>query len=173
MFPVEISSARGAVKFLRTGEAILNDGGVLWITPQGQFSDVRERPIVFKPGMAALAARVPRCAVLPLAIEYVFWNERTPEVLLSFGEPVLVGDGESADELEPRLITALESVMAELQLRSATREAQQFERVLVRGRVGVGGFYGFGQRVIAWARRRTYVPEHGERVAPRGDVAKG
>ena len=146
---------------------------MLWITPQGQFSDVRERPIVFKPGMAALAARVPRCAVLPLAIEYVFWNERTPEVLLSFGEPVLVGDGESADELEPRLITALESVMAELQLRSATREAQQFERVLVRGRVGVGGFYGFGQRVNAWATRRTYVPEHGERVAPRGDVAKG
>jgi 1-acyl-sn-glycerol-3-phosphate acyltransferase len=35
VFPVELSSARGAAQFLRTSEAISQSGGVLWITPQG------------------------------------------------------------------------------------------------------------------------------------------
>lgn len=161
VFPVEISSARGAVRFLRTGEAILRGGGTLWVTPQGQFADVRERPLVFKPGMAALAARVPGCVVLPLAIEYVFWDERTPEVLLCFGEPVRVMAGESTAALEARLIEALEAVMREMRERASTREATQFARVLVRGRAGVGGMYGMSLRLRAWVRGRRYDAEHG------------
>ena len=45
---------------------------MLWVTPQGEFVDARTRPLEFKPGLAALAARVARveggCTVLPLAI---------------------------------------------------------------------------------------------------------
>ena len=89
IFPVEMSSARGAAQFLRTSEAILAAGGVLWITPQGRFADVREE-LVFKPGLGALAARVPDVTLVPLAIEYVFWDERLPETLLRVGEPLRV-----------------------------------------------------------------------------------
>ena len=161
VFPVEASSARGAVRFLRAGEAILRGGGVLWVTPQGRFADVRERPLVFKPGMAALAARVPGCIVLPMAIEYVFWDERTPETLLLLGEPVRVVAGETTEALEARLKVALETVMAEMQTRAVSRDAGQFERVLLEGRVGVGGFYGIGKRAKGWLTRRPYTPEHG------------
>ncbi len=173
VFPVEVSSARGAVGFLRTGEAILRDGGVLWVTPQGRFADVRERPLVFKPGMAALAARVPGCTVLPMAIEYVFWDERTPEALLLIGDPVHVTAGETTDALEERLKRALETVMAGMQERAISRDAQQFEQVLLRGRVGVGGVYGMGKRARAWLTRTPYRPEHGVPGRARGDQVEG
>ena len=172
IFPVEVNSGRGAVRFLRVGEAILRSGGVLWVTPQGRFVDVRERPITFKPGMAALAARVPGCAVLPMAIEYIFWNERTPEALLCFGEPVRVIAGERTEELEVRLVAALEKVMAEMQVRAGSRDARQFERVLVRGRAGVGGFYGFGKRVTALVTGRPYLAEHSQPIPAGSDTGR-
>ena len=85
VFGVEMKTARGAAQFLRTGLAVLGQGGVLWVTPQGRFADARERPLAFKPGLAALASRVKGgCTVLPLAIEYAFWDERLPETLLAF-----------------------------------------------------------------------------------------
>ncbi len=60
IFPVEMQHPPRSRQFLRTGQAILRSGGVLWVTPQGQFADPRERPLVFKPGLAALAARMGR-----------------------------------------------------------------------------------------------------------------
>ena len=58
---------------------------MLFLTPQGKFADVRA-PLVFAPGLEHLAARAPRAHFLPLAIEYTFWEERKPEVLLAFGQ---------------------------------------------------------------------------------------
>ncbi len=159
IFPVEMKTTRGAVQFLRTGEAILKGGGVLWVTPQGRFVDVRVRPLEFKPGLAALAARVGPCKVLPLAIEYPFWDERIPECLLGFGEPVQVEAGEDAEGLQIRLIAALEATMEDLRERALQRRAGEFEQ-LARGTLGTGGFYGFGQRVKAMVLRRPYRAEH-------------
>jgi 1-acyl-sn-glycerol-3-phosphate acyltransferase len=163
IFPVEMKSARGAVQFLRTGEAILKDGGVLWVTPQGKFCDPRERPLEFKPGMAALAARVAtscgECTLLPLAIEYPFWDERLPETLLYFGEPVRAGAGETADAVQARAIEALEAAMQEMTRRAVARRPDGFE-VLAQGSLGAGGFYALGKRAKAWLTRRPYVPEH-------------
>ncbi len=173
VFPVEVSSARGAVRFLRTGEAILRGGGVLWVTPQGRFADARERPLVFKPGMAALAVRIPGCRMLPIAIEYVFWDERTPEVLLQLGEPVVVGEGERTEALEARLRAALERTMEEMRTRAMARDAAQFERVLLRGRVGVGGMYGLGKRMKAVVTRVPYQPEHSAPGSPQGQAERG
>ena len=166
VFPVAIETARGAVQFLRTGQAVLESGGVLWITPQGRFADPREKPLVFKPGLAALAARVGRCTVLPLAIEYTFWDERKPEVLLELAEPIEV-EGASAAELGPKLVEALTRVMQQLETRALTRNPRSFERILASGRVGTGGMYGFGQRLRAALLRRPYQAEH-----TRSDVAK-
>jgi len=163
IFPVELKTARGAVQFLRTGEAILKGGGVLWVTPQGRFCDPRERPLEFKPGMAALAARAAassgECTLLPLAIEYPFWDERLPETLLYFAEPVRVVAGEDAGAVQARAISALETAMDEMTRRAVTRRPDGFE-VLARGSLGAGGFYALGKRAKAWLTRRPYVPEH-------------
>jgi 1-acyl-sn-glycerol-3-phosphate acyltransferase len=163
IFPVEMASARGAVQFLRTGEAILESGGVLWVTPQGRFADPRERPLEFKAGMAALATRVAAklgsCTLLPLAIEYPFWDERLPETLLCFAEPVIARGAETAEAVQQRSMVALEQALDELKGRAIARSPAAFD-VLAQGSLGTGGFYALGKRVRAFLTRRPYVPEH-------------
>jgi 1-acyl-sn-glycerol-3-phosphate acyltransferase len=163
IFPVEMKSLRGAAQFLRTGEAIVESGGVLWVTPQGRFVDSRVRPLEFKPGLATLAARVSStagaCTVLPLAIEYPFWDERLPEVLLNFGVPVSVASGEAPEELETRLVEALDRTMVELCELAVSRNSGVFT-TLSKGAVGVGGVYAFGKRLKALLLQRPYRGEH-------------
>jgi 1-acyl-sn-glycerol-3-phosphate acyltransferase len=163
IFPIEIKTTRGAVHFLSIGETILERGGVLWVTPQGQFVDSQIKPLVFKPGLAALAVRVAAakgdCTVLPLAIEYLFWDERLPEVVLRFGTPVRVVGGETPDAVHMQLISALDSTMNQLRQLAAARDAGAFT-TLLRGKLGVGGFYAFGNRLRALVSRHPYQPEH-------------
>ncbi len=159
IFPVDGTSGRGAVQFLRAGEGILAGGGVLWVTPQGRFVDARVRPLEFKPGLAALAARVAPCQVLPLAIEYTFWDERLPECLLHFGAPVEIPCGESAAAVEVRLEKALVEAMTELVHKAVQRDSRLFT-TLLEGRTGTGGFYEIGQRLKALVGRREYLRRH-------------
>jgi 1-acyl-sn-glycerol-3-phosphate acyltransferase len=161
IFPVEMSSARGAAQFLRTSQAVLEDGGVLWITPQGRFADVRA-PLEFKPGLGALAVRVPGVTLLPLAIEYTFWNERLPETLLRLGPPVRLDEGMGSEAATERLRTALAAVMAELREASMARDARAF-RVLLEGGRGTGGFYALGRRVRARLTGQPLPADHTQR----------
>ena len=159
VFGLEMKTPRGAAQFLRTSIAVLEGGGVLWVTPQGRFADTRERPLEFKPGLAALASRLKGgCTVLPLAIEYAFWDERLPETLLHFGSAVMV-NGATSNELEPKLKAALLTAMQDLQRLAVARDPHGFQ-VIRKGRVGTGGFYEFGQRVWARLRGRRYQAEH-------------
>jgi 1-acyl-sn-glycerol-3-phosphate acyltransferase len=159
IFGVDLHSIRGAARFLRTSLDLLGKGGVLWITPQGRFADPRERPLAFKPGLAALAARCPNgCTLVPLAIEYPFWNERLPETLLHFGEPVQIA-GQSTEEADHLLQTALLEAMQTLEQKSIARNPAAFE-LLQTGSVGTGGFFQLGQRLKAFITRRKYQPAH-------------
>jgi len=159
IFPVEMSSARGAAQFLRTSQAILADGGVVWITPQGRFVDPRETELGFKPGLGALAVRVPEVKLLPLAIEYTFWNERLPETLLRFGQTVGMAAGTSSEQATMQLESALAKVMQELRTSSLMREASAFD-VLLTGARGTGGLYALGRRVRAVFTRETLPMDH-------------
>ncbi|MCP4836764.1 MAG: hypothetical protein GY895_18590 [Phycisphaera sp.] len=59
------------------------DRPTLGMTPQGRFTDARE-PIRLRPGAAAIAAASPRRPeVVALAIEYPFWQDKRPELLVS------------------------------------------------------------------------------------------
>lgn len=165
IFPVEMNTARGAAQFLRTGLELLAHDAVLWITPQGRFSDPRERPLVFKPGLAKLAHRAgPECMVLPLAIEYTFWDERLPETLLEFGAPIRVGDS-SLEELALQLPEALQAVQESLQQKAMARNPLEFE-LLSDGTAGTGGWYGVGKHIFSRLMRRPYLPDHTVHPAP-------
>ena len=161
IFPVEMSSARGGAQFLRTSRAILQSGGVVWITPQGRFADPREA-LKFKPGLGALAVREPEVTLLPLAIEYTFWDERLPETLLRFGEPVRLSAGIDAEAATMELEAALAATMKELQAAALARDARAFT-VLLTGKRGTGGVYALGRRVRAWVTRKPLVVDHTER----------
>lgn len=142
-FGVTPGTARGAATFLRTSEAILTrPGTALWVTPEGRFSDPRQRPLRLQPGLGHLASRLRRVAFVPLGMEYPFWEERFPEVLTRFGEITLVADGqEHRPEHWTALLTArLQATLDILSEEACQRQRQAFE-VLLRGRVGVGGVY--------------------------------
>jgi len=93
-FGINMNTLAGARTFLRTGSAILaDDCRALWVTAQGEFADVRKRPLALKPGVGHLAARLDRGWIVPIAVEYVFWNERKPEALVRIGEPISLESG--------------------------------------------------------------------------------
>ena len=43
--------------------------------------------------MAHLARRVPGAVILPMAVEYTFWNESRAEALVRFGATAWTPDG--------------------------------------------------------------------------------
>ncbi len=162
IFPVEMSSTRGAAQFLRTAEAILQDGGVLWLTPQGRFADPREFPLAFKPGLASLAMRLPQIPLVPLAIEYTFWDERLPETLIRFGEPAHVTPDSTTAEATRQLENGLADAMYSLQAAAMTRDPTRFE-VLFTGARGTGGAYALIRRLRAMLHGRRPTLDHTQR----------
>jgi len=60
-FGVTPSSQRGAATFLRVSQAILRQPqAALWVTPEGTFTDPRQRPTRLQSGISHLACRLDR-----------------------------------------------------------------------------------------------------------------
>jgi 1-acyl-sn-glycerol-3-phosphate acyltransferase len=159
-FGVERATRRGAADFLRSSRAILAEPGTtLWITAQGEFADPRTRPIVLQPGLAHLVRDLERGWVVPLAVEYPFWNERRPEALSCFGRPIRAG--ETHDDLDALLSQRLAETMDRLAREAATRDPARFQ-TLVLGRAGVGGVYDLSRRARALISGRGFDSAHGD-----------
>ncbi len=153
-FPVEQNSVRGAAEFLRTATAVLqNDNSLLWLTPQGRFTDVRQ-PVELQPGVSHLARRLPEVTFRPLALEYTFWEERRPEVLLAFGKLVSAPN-------ETSLTENLRETMGRLAAASQRRAAHEWEPLL-RARGGVQPFYDFWRSLGARWRGERFQAGHSE-----------
>ncbi len=135
LFPVEQGTPRGAVHFLRAAAAILSDpNAVLWLTPQGAFTDVRSRPVTFKSGLASLLKRLDQVTVVPLAYEYSFWNEPRPEILTAVGTPLFFRRGAMVGaaglDAGDAVAEALAHTQDELAALALTRDAERFDTVL-------------------------------------------
>jgi len=164
VFGVEQNSSRGAAKFLRVARDILNrSDSVLWLTPHARFADVRELPARFKPGIGHLPRLGPQICFLPVAIEYTFWEERLPEILVRFGEPRITRSNEPGDvtawtERFSRDLSATQSALAAEAVR---RDPKDFENFL-SGRSGVGGIYDCWRALKARVTGQEFHSEHGK-----------
>lgn len=161
LFGIE-PTPRGAAVFLRTAKAIFEqENTALWVTAQGRFADVRERPIQLRPGVGGVAARMVTGYVIPVAFEYPFWGEKTPEMLVRFGEPLAVSNGNGLDSHEwTRLIEArLTDNMDLLATESIRRDAGLFEEIIT-GKTGVGGVYDRWRWFKAKLRGKPFDPRH-------------
>jgi 1-acyl-sn-glycerol-3-phosphate acyltransferase len=161
MFGIEQDSIAGARTFLKVSRAILtHENATLWITAQGSFADVRTRPVRLRPGVGHLAAGLDCGAVIPIALEYPFWDESKPEALVLFGESLMIDDHKLDAESWTQLIAeALEQAQDRLAVEAQSRDPQRFD-TLVAGRVGVGGIYDFGRRMKAMLTGRRFDPAH-------------
>lgn len=83
MFGIETDhpdAARAMVQYVREWHE--RDSRIaLFMTPQGGFADVR-LPIVVRPGAGAVASGLHDARVLAILSEFVFWEDKRPELLL-------------------------------------------------------------------------------------------
>ena len=162
-FGIDPSTRGGAAEFLRTCRGILEvEDATLWITAQGEFSDPRRRPVVLQPGLAHLVRRLDRGLIVPLAVEYPFWNESRPEALSFFGPPISIAEAgdRGVDEWNAVLSNALAETMDQLSECAMSRDPERFE-TLVLGKTGVGGVYDVWRRFKAMARGQRFDASHG------------
>lgn len=159
-FPLHQGSLGGARDFLVACQHCLAvQNTTLWITPAGHFTDVRERP-TFQPGLSHVVGPGFFGSVLPIAVEYTFWNERHPELLIAIGESRSASDlpknrHERNSQLEADLHD-LQDQLAELAIR---RSGSGFDRLMI-GRGGIGGVYDSLRRTMAWMRGTRFEPRH-------------
>jgi 1-acyl-sn-glycerol-3-phosphate acyltransferase len=162
-YGVEPGTRRGAVSFLDTTLAILSQPKtVVWITAQGKFTDARVRPPRLRSGIGHIARRLNEGSILTLALEYPFWDERLPEALARFGEPIQVERGQEltvrewVERIESNLATTQDALLAD----ALTRDPMSFE-ILLTGRVAIGGVYDRWRRFEAWLHGERFQAEHG------------
>jgi 1-acyl-sn-glycerol-3-phosphate acyltransferase len=162
-YGVRLNTTSGAAAFLKQSMAILGaPGTAIWLTPEGRFSDVRDHSADLMPGLSHLCSRMQTGQVVPLALEYVFWNERLPVCLARLGEPISIQQNKDLSKPDwNRLVTQrLRDTQTELSHCAMQRSADRFEN-LIRGKVGAGGFYDFFRRLKSWARLKRFRPQHG------------
>jgi len=163
-FGVKIGTARGAAGFLKQAGVILAaDDSALWLTPQGKFADDRMRPPKFQSGLAHLARRTERTAFLPVAVEYSFWEERLPEILISFGDPIVFETTHplSVPEITSLFESALASVQDQLAAASQRRQSGEWHTLLC-GRAGTSRVYDLWRSVRAKLRGETFDATHSD-----------
>lgn len=161
-FAVDQSSPVGLRTFLRTMQSVLDQrDSLVMITPHGRFVDARDHQS-FQPGLGHVVSGLENVTVIPLACEYPFWNESTPELLLQFGEPVRIVAGQPdrtkqqwTDEFEQRLM----DVQGQLAGNAIARNPAAFD-TMIGGRVGTGGVYDFARRVKSWFGGRRFDAAH-------------
>ncbi len=159
-FGVDTGSLRGAVEFLKMGELILSENNrSVWITAQGEFADVRRRPLELKSGVGHLAARLKRGWIIPVAFEYAFWNESQPEALVRFGVPLNMEETGTGKEWTARVEHALTETLDVLNRETQARDPAKFD-TLLGGPVGVGGAYDFFRRIGSWFSGKKFEATH-------------
>lgn len=159
-YGIDLKAREGARHFLTVTRRLLQQPDtVIWMTPGGRFADVRTRTR-FQPGLAHLAATVPRVHLLPVAVEYVFWEERHPEALVAFGTPI-ASEAQRGDKeaWQRQLEIALAAAQEKLAQAAISRDAAAFE-VLLSGEAGVGGWYDLARQLRCWVRGRAFDPHH-------------
>lgn len=160
-FGVEQNSLNGARVFLRTASAILAEPRCsLWLTPEGEMTDPRKRPITLQPGLGHLAKRVPETVFIPLAIEYPFHMERQPELLAKFGKPLPVSELPSdPDAITQALAEGLEATLDAVAEAAVQRDWDAFT-VAQSGSATTDMFYDLWLRFKARLTGKTYENEH-------------
>ncbi len=98
--------------------------------------------------------------VIPIAIEYCFWGERTPEALIHVGKPIeTIGREHTAARWNAMLSARLQRTMDELAELAMTRDPARFQ-TLVGGAGGSNPIYDAWCRIFALAQGKSFSADH-------------
>ena len=163
-YGIESQTSRGAAAFLKQTRSILSQPSTaLWITPEGKFTDVRDHTSELMPGLGHLCSGRKTGLVLPLALEYVFWDERLPVCLARFGESIDVADhdGDDKQQWNDLLENRLRHAQVQLAQKSIARCSDPFDH-LMAGRSGGGFVYDTFRRGRSLLSGKSFRASHGE-----------
>ncbi len=119
-YGIDLSTFSGAAEFLKQSQAILAaPRTAIWLTPEGRFVDCRDHSAELMPGLSHLCSKMKAGRVVAMALEYTFMQERKPECLFRFSEPIEV----SKAELTNSVARAVDSAPASHSSRACRRSA--------------------------------------------------
>ena len=179
-YGVRNQTFEGASDFLKVTKSILELKKVaIWITPEGQFSDVRDHSLSLMPGLSHLASKTPGVKFVPVAFEYGFWNESRPQIFARFGAPI--GSAEPLPnspvskapvskapvpkapvpkaQWNALLTERLRQTQNELAQSVIARDPAAFTYLIASRPVRLG-WYDYGRSWSAWLKRKPFDPRH-------------
>ncbi len=168
-YGLDLTSRKGAADFLKVSRAILQqERSSIWLTPEGRFADPRDRTAALMPGLAHLVSHGDAITLIPLAIEYSFWEERQPEALCRFGKAIESEDLRSCnkEEIGESLTRALRENQDKLAEQVIQRSVNGF-RVLFTG--GRRSWYDFFRSWRAFLTRQPTSLRHGDKFRDADD----
>lgn len=168
VFGVDRESLGGAREFLSYGKTLLEgQPRAIWMTAQGAMVSNEIRPVRLYSGISRLAQAVRSCSVTTVALDFEFWDEKRPEVFISFA-PVRAVEVENAAQgraLLQALTYQLEQQMDELAALRRRRDPACF-RVALSTSGGVSPMYDTLRRYRAQLRGEHWEAEHGAVSTP-------
>ncbi len=177
-FPVQLHHLAGARNFLTTSYELLKQPkSSIWITPEGRFADTRDHSADLMPGLSHLAHHVAqsqaggpshvRVWFIPAAIEYTFWEERLPEILVWFGVPICPSSQAQVSNTKAAwhqlLSEGLRSAQRELAAQCVARNSDAFH-VALSGKAGTSVVYDTWRRCYGRLFGTGVSMEHGEKL---------
>lgn len=116
-FSVNKKSPQSAMKALQYSIDVIGDlRNLLFIFPQGIIRPPHYRPIEFQTGLAYIAQnavkRYGRVNLIPVAIDYCFFRDNRPEVVVNFGKRIEL-DRQNIDSDRKSLSHSLEKALTE------------------------------------------------------------
>ena len=159
-YGVRMQTFEGASDFLKVTKSILESKKVtIWITPEGQFSDVRDHSLSLMPGLSHLASKIPGLKFVPVALEYGFWNESRPQIFARIGAPIDSDERLSKAEWSVRLRDRLRKTQNELAQSVISRDSAAFTYLIASRPVRLG-WYDYGRSWSAWLEAKPFDPRH-------------
>ncbi len=159
-YGVRMQTFEGASDFLKVTKSILESKrNTIWITPEGQFTDVRDYSLSLMPGLAHLASKIPGLKFVPVAFEYGFWNESRPQIFARFGAPIDSDERSAKAEWSELLTDRLRQTQDELAQSVIARNPAAFT-YLISSRPVRLGWYDYGRSWSAWLKGKPFDPRH-------------
>jgi 1-acyl-sn-glycerol-3-phosphate acyltransferase len=161
-YGVRLQSFSGAQQFLDTSKKLLASPRVsLWITPEGKFCDVRDHEQPLMPGLAHLVSKLNHTTVIPLALEYGFWDDSRPHIFGQFGDHLNCEQSRLVDKsaCKEHLTQMLRKTQRELASAVIKRDPQPFN-YLMSSHAKRLSWYDFARKWAAWLKGRSFDPRH-------------
>lgn len=162
-YGIDLSTYSGAADFLKQSQAILAaPQTAIWLTPEGRFVDCRDHSAELMPGLSHLCFKMKAGHVVAMALEYSFLQERKPECLVRFSDPIEVSSVELTKiQWHGRLTERLRAAQVALADEVQQRDLNRFQS-LASSRSGVGGVYDLARRLRSFVRGERFQAEHDE-----------